>query len=194
MIVYLQWALAVPEGWQQWDVTGNAQIRNAAKKAEPVGGEVLDQTPGWLMAANIQGVGISGGDHVALMHEKVGQGPSAEDKLTVASWGDDPDDWPVGNRWAKVWTFLPPAPDPNYGGMMNTRQTGQRYADPGGELATGWDQHGTPYLPYAQFLSDVLPTIDSRNVFHGIWVDDASYQAHRALQTRHDWMEWIAGN
>jgi hypothetical protein len=193
MIVYLQWALAVPEGWQSWDVTSNTLIRNAAKKAEPVGGEVLDQTPGWLVAANIQGVGVSGYDHVGLEHAKVGTGPSAQDRLTLTCWNDDPDDWPVGERWAQVWTFLPPAPDPAFDGATNTRQTITRYADAGGEIATKWDalKAEIPTFNYQPFTS--LPMPDSRNVFHGIWVDQVTWDAHVALQSRHEWMEWIGG-
>jgi len=187
MIVYLQWALAVPEGWQSWDVTSNTLIRNAAKKAEPQGGEVLDQTPGWLVAANIQGVTVSGWDHVGLEHAKAGSGPSAQDKLTLTCWNDDPDDWPVGQRWAAVWTFMDPAPDPALGGVTNTRQTIALYADPGSTVRSAWESQGTTGV--LDFTA--LPIPDARNTFHGIWADQATWNAHEALQSFHGWREWI---
>lgn len=180
MRVYLQWALAVPEDWESFDVTGNAQIRNAAKKAEPTGGETLDQTPGWLVSANIQGVIVDGWDHVALEYEKIGQGQSAEDKLTLTGWNDDPDDWPVGERWASRWTFLPVNPD------GTTRQTQQFYADAGGEQHT-WLSANNTILPFED-----LPEVPSRNVFHGIWVTDQSYADHRAMRTTHGYADWMA--
>lgn len=187
MRVYLQWALAVPEGWQSWDVTSNTLIRNAAKKAEPQGGEVLDQQPGWLVSANIQGVTVQGWDHVALEHAKIGSGPSAEDQLTLTCWNDDPDDWPDG-PWGSVWTFMDPAPDPAFGGAVNTRQTITRYATPGSAVALRWAALGADFLPFAQ-----MPVPDARNTFHGIWVDQATWDAHVALLTLHEWMEWIGG-
>lgn len=173
MIVYLQWAKAVPETWEQYDVRNNAEVRRFARKAEPNAQSALDQNPGWLVAANIQGVTVSGWDHVGL---EVGTG----DLVTLSCWNDDPDDWSVGHRWGAVWTFLPLAPDftlpGELNGVLNTRQTCTVYSED--------DEHG-PHQPWADF-----PYPDSRNVFHGIWADQATWDAHVALQAPHEWMEW----
>lgn len=178
MIVYLQWAKAVPESWESYDLTSNAQVRRFARKAEPNANSALDQQPGWLVAANIQGVTVTGWDHVGV--------EVSGDLITLSCWNDDPDDWPVGERWGNVWTFLPCAPDyslPGHlNGAMNTRQTSTCYADPGSNA----DVHNPGAMDFALF-----PYPDTRNVFHGIWVGDTLWAEHEQLQAPHGWREWI---
>ena len=113
MIIYLQWAMAVPKDWTAVNVTRDQQIRTAAKKAEPIGNEILDNNPGWLFGANCQGIDFSGFDHTAI---EVLQG----DGLRITVWNDDPEDYPPGTRFAIRWDLFPPAADPKIGNRINT--------------------------------------------------------------------------
>lgn len=176
MIIYLQWAMAVPENWTAVDVTRPQQIRQASKKAEPVGGEVLDNEPGWLFSANCQGIEFSGYDHTAV--EILAGGG-----LRITGWQDDTEDF-GDTRWATRWDLMPPAPDPNIGGLVNTIQTRTIWATPD---AAAEFFPGTPVLPWEQF---VLPP--ANHTFHGIWVTDpVLYDAHINIRTPHGWREWV---
>lgn len=172
MIIYLQWAKAVPEDWFAVDITRDQQIRTAAKKAEPTGNETLDNNPGWLFGANCQGIDFSGFDHTAI---EVLQG----DGLRITVWNDDPEDFPPGTRYAIRWDLFPPAGDPNIGGQINTVQ-----------FRTAWAEFGAGVvnaLPWEQF---VLPP--SNQTFHGIWVTDpVIFEQHFEVRTPRGWREWI---
>lgn len=172
MIIYLQWAMAVPQDWTAVDVTRNQQIRNAAKKALPTGGEVLDNNPGWLNSANCQGISFSGWDHTAI--EVIGDG------LRITGWCDDPEDFPPGTKYAIRWDLMPPAPDPAIGGRMNTVQTRTVWA----ESNAGMD-HTNP-LPWSQF---VLPP--ANQTFHGIWLTEEQFNEHMSIRSLHGWKEWV---
>lgn len=88
MRVYLQWALADPQGWEAHDIDSAADWAALPSKPEPVGGETLDNTPGWLARIDVAGIGQWGGyDHVHF------------DGTTLTCWNDDPTDWPVGFRF-----------------------------------------------------------------------------------------------
>lgn len=172
MIIYLQWAMAVPQDWAAVDVTRDQQIRNAAKKAEPVGGEVLDNTPGWLIGANCQGITFNGYDHVAVQ-------TLAGNGLKFTCWQDDPVDFPPGTRYAVRWDLMPPTFDVSINGINTVQQRtlwAEANAGPGLEGA----------LPWSQF---VLPPANM--TFHGIWVTDQQFQDHLNIRSFHGWREWI---
>lgn len=171
MIIYLQWAMAVPQDWTAVDVTHDNQIRRASKKAEPTGNETLDNQPGWLISANCQGVIFNGYDHIAV-ETLQGNG------LRITGWQDDPEDFPPGMRYAIRWDFFPPTGDPRIGGRINTVQS-----------RTVWAESGVGYpdsLPWEQF---VLPP--ANQTFHGIWVTDEEFKAHEEVRTLRGWREWI---
>lgn len=171
MIIYLQWAMAVPQDWTAVDITRDQQIRNAAKKAVPTGGEVLDNNPGWINAANCQGISFSGYDHIAV--QVSGNG------LIITGWEDDPVDFPPGTRYAIQWNLQPPAFDPKVN-EINTIQTLKVWAEANAGIA-----YDNP-LPWSQF---VLPP--ANQTFHGIWVSDQEFQDHAVVRSVHGWKEWI---
>lgn len=189
MKVLLQWTKANPTDWVEFDLRDTPQLRRVwerlAKKAEPVGGETIDDQPGWIYNINIQGVEFAGNDHYAaeLLNDPVwGFG------LRVIAWNDDPEDYPPGQRFALSWELFEPGPDPRYGGQINTRQRLTVYdeRDP-----SPWVGHSTTLgpvtiLPWADF---VVPTGSLTR--HGIWVSDELAAAHRAVSTRRGWREWI---
>jgi hypothetical protein len=175
MIIYLQWAMAVPQDWTAVDVTRDQQIRNATKKAEPTGNEVLDNNPGWLFNANCQGLSFGGHDHTAI---EVLQG----DGLRITIWNDDPEDFPPGTRYAIRWDLFPPAADPRIGNRINTVQFRTVWAEPGSDFGN----KPYPVLSWDQF---VLPP--ANQTFHGIWVSEEKMLEHMAVLTLHGWKEWI---
>lgn len=157
--------------------------RTLPKKPQPVGGEVIDNTPGWPYAVNIQGVIFSGYDHYAAT--------ITNKRLVVYVWNDDPDDFPTpDDRWACVWSFGPLAPDARHGGALNTDQLLTVYA--GANVTALWEGRSTSggpvtVLPWADF------TPPAENVTrHGIWLPDPLHEAHRQRQSAHGWQEWSA--
>lgn len=179
MIIYLQWAMAVPEDWTAVDVTNNSQIRRAAKKAEPTGNETLDNNPGWLFGANCQGIDFSGHDHTAI-ETLQGNG------LRITVWNDDPEDFPPGTRFAIRWDLFPPAGDSSIGGRLNTVQFRTLWGESQSDavlIATP----SSPMLPWSEF---VLPP--ANQTFHGIWVTDpVIFEQHLSIRSLHGWKEWI---
>jgi hypothetical protein len=129
------------------------------------------------VAVNIQGVTMSGWDHIGLT--------VTHDMITASCWNDDEDDWPIGERWGGVWTFRPLAPDHKLPGklkgVMNTRQTFTQYGEPQSPPVLA----ELPYLPFADF-----PYPDERNVFHGTWVEEELWKSHESKQKLLSWEEW----
>src|SRR5262245_24481811 len=176
MNVLLQWALAVPADWESIDVvvSGNTAWRRLAKLALPDAGSVITQTKGWINAVNCQGILMSGYDHYAV--EPVND-PQWGVGLRFSLWQDDPDDFPVGERWATVWELFDPAPDPAYGGSVNTRQRRLMYSEfdnPG--KTHEWQNFTKP--------ADAVTR-------HGIWMTDQLFTAHRNAESPHGWREWV---
>ena len=182
MLVYVQWVMRDAAPWVPLNVTNENVVRALPKKGEPrLTGRTLNNQPGWINAWNCQGVTGEGWDHVAFQHD------DATDLLTVSCWNDDPVDWPVGTRWAYVWTFLPLAPDHSLPGdmkgILNTRQTITMYAE------DGFDGPRPPgSRPYSEF---VVPPADL--TFHGAWMSDTAFSDHRNARAHHEWMEWGDG-
>ena len=181
MRCYLQWTLRDPTDWIALDIdTSGARRRvweRLPTRTEPTRDELggLDNTEGWPFDLDIQGVTFGGQDHYALRPLAAG--------LEVTTWNDDPDDWPPGTRQAQVWTFLEPAPDPDFGGAVNTRQTRIVYAEQP-ELYVA--DKRTTIRPWSEF---VLPA--SALTRHGVWVTQEKLAEHHAVRTRHNWREWV---
>lgn len=177
MKILVQWTKLNPEGWVELDLRDTPQLRRAwerlAKKAEPTGGETLDNTEGWIFDINVQGIHFGGSDHYAV--ELL---TTPEFGLRITTWNDDPVDWPVGTRIATRWTLLEPAFDPAVG-QVNTRQTREFWAD---DLVR-WPQA----MPYSLFVPP--PAAITR---HGIWVTQQKLEEHIAVRgTSRGWREWI---
>ena len=127
----------------------------------------------------VQGVRFNGADHYAV--ERVTIGLEAGIKVTV--WNDDPDDWPVGERHARVWTFLPLAADPNLGGAINTRQSQVLYAE--GERFSRIPPQNTTVLPWVDFIPPAAAITR-----HGVQLTNAKYAEHMAAQAEWGWRHW----
>ena len=119
MKLLVQWATKHPLGWVELD---SADWSALAKKPVPVGGEEIDDEPGWLSNVCVQGQCTGSADHVAVEH--------LGDSVRVTSWLDDPEDYEPGEFFARVITFHPLKPDPALGGAINTDIESVMYAGP----------------------------------------------------------------
>ena len=176
MRIYIQWATVIPQDWIEID---SSEWSDLPKRDEPSGGEVIDGTPGWLAALNVQGMRFAS-DHVAV-RDFGAQG------VTVTTWNDDPQDRSPGLFVGKVWTIPPLQPDPKLGGHLNTAITFEVYA-------------GRDALP--QFVGDDV-AVELRGAFrwqdftppsraltrHGIWLPEQAWEAHRAVQSVRSWRQ-----
>ena len=182
MRLYVQWTLAAPGDWVAIDMTRDPHWRTLPKKPEPVGGEVIDQSPGWVMALNIQGVIFGGYDHYSVRYSDV------DGALIATGWNDDPVDWPPGTREAYEWTFLPPAPDARLAGRFNTVQTCRVFTEQFPHAWEGSNSSGGPnlVLPWSSFTPP-----QANMTRHGIWVSDTLLMEHFAARTPHGWREWL---
>lgn len=180
MLVYVQWAKAHPTDYDVYEIASMRDVRRLPRKGIPSGGETLDDNAGWLSDVVVQGVSFEGWDHASADFPAPGV-------LRVIVWNDDPVDYPDG-PWAQVWDFHDPVPDARHG--VNTLQYLTVYTDVPALIAfwTGQSTTGGPVvvLPWADF-----PQPAANVTLHGIWVDDALYQQHLAVRTRHGWREWI---
>ena len=182
MRLYVQWTKANAEDWVALDLDTSSQRRRVwerlPKKAEPVGGEIIDNAAGWVFAVNVQGVHFEGYDHYAVV-------PLASGGLRVIIWNDDPADFTPDTFVAQVWTFETVAPDPKIGGALNTRQSRVVYAGPvtrAAWLATGPIEN-TVILPWADFTPP-----STTITFHGIWTTNPDQ--HYMVRAFHGWEEW----
>lgn len=185
MRVYVQWTNANPGDWFSVDITKMSDLRNWPRKAEPQGGETIDDTPGWVHTIMVQGVSIQSFDHYSVSFPT-----PADGSLSILAWNDDPVDWPAG-PWGIIWTFHPPQSDPAVGGRMNTLQyldvygTTPFYPDNGSIITTGGPATFHDWVDF--------PEPSAAYVLHGIWTEDALNEAHLAMQQQHPhgWREWV---
>lgn len=172
----IQWSLLHPQDWV--DVTDPSTWRNLPSKPAPVGGEVLDDVPGWVCAICVQGVDFEGYDHyaVAVLRPKGFQ---------IIAWNDDPIDH-AGDFHAMIWTFNDPGPDARYGGRVNTHQALEVYQQAQHFPADLTTSDGPAvYHAWADF---VPPT--TKAIRHGVWMTDEQFAAHQAARTSHPWTDW----
>lgn len=183
MKVLVQWARKNPKGWEELDAK---DWRHLPKRPIPAHGEkgAQDDAPGHLRNVNVQGLTCEGYDHISVEPIIIGN----DEGVKLTTWNDDPDDYPIGERNAIVWTILPLAPDPHLGMAINTRQSCVRYCE--GEryqrLVADKPQN-TTVRPWSEF---VTPAEESTR--HGIWLDDSKLVEHvdKAPQHEWGWMNW----
>lgn len=176
MKIYVQWTQAEAGDWLEMDSHAWAA---QARKPVPQGGEMIDDSEGWIYALNVQGVTFEAFDHYAIE-------PIPGNGCRVTVWQDDPEDFAPEEMFAQVWEFLPPAPDERLGGRMNTRQSLTIYAGNPSRYSQS-DIMAEPAKPLDEF---VPPHEHAR---HGITVPEKQVQAHRAVRSPHGWREWIDG-
>jgi hypothetical protein len=183
--VFVQWAKANP---QDWVLTDTGTWSSLSTKLDPVGDvslaglgigdSLLNQSPGWIFAVNVQGVNFDYYDHYAV-EETAGV-------VKITGWRDDPILFPEGTKQADVGTFNQPTFDIKVG-QTNTSQSFVIYAQPNNQWwSRGCNPCGGIVLkPYTDFVApSVLITKP------GIYVSDAKWAEHLAARTLHGWKEW----
>lgn len=119
MKLLVQWATAHARDWTEID---SADWAGLPKKSVPVGGELIDDVPGWLFDVCVQGMCSGTGDHVAVEH--------LGDSVRLTVWKDDVEDYTPDELFARVLTFHPLKPDAKLGGAINTDIESVIYAGP----------------------------------------------------------------
>lgn len=181
MRVLVQWTRAHPRGWEEVDSAAFGQMPVRPLPGPGVLGGA-DDVPGWVHRLNVQGVELTA-DHYAVE-------PLPGGGCRVFAWNDDPEDYPPGEKYARVLEFLPLAPDARFGGAWNTRQRQVVYAEPAvlGRMTGHGPVEHTEFRPWAEFVAP--PEMITR---HGVWVADALNARHDAALTVRGWREWIEG-
>jgi len=175
MRVGVQWSLAAPTDWRWVEVTHTRQRWASLPKKPLPHGASVNSEPGWVCGLLCQGIVMRGFDHYAV--ETVTD-PEWGEGLRFTLWQDGPD-FEAGQRWATGWELFEPAPDPAFGGAVNTRQRRTVYAEPDAG-------HPDPdALPFDQF---VPPT--EAVTRHGVWMSDDRFEAHHQAAPARPWMDW----
>lgn len=120
-------------------------------------------------ALNVQGVIFEGFDHYSV--------GSVTGGCTVTCWNDPGGDPPMR------WTFLDPAPDPAFGGRVNTRQQLEVFSaeDPLAQTSTSMGK--------VRLRASFTPPAGSRS---GRQVPDELHAKHQLARTVRGWQEWVA--
>lgn len=181
MKTIVQWAARNPQDWIEIDSSLWATLPS---RAEPTPGQLggSNNQLGWINGLMVQGVVFNGADHYAVEDVVIG----LDAGVRVTSWWDDPDDYPVGERRARVWTILPLAPDPALGNAINTRQSQVVYAE--GARFTNLEQNlpqNTSVRPWSEFVPP-----SAAITRHGVWLTDAKYAEHVATRREWGWRHW----
>jgi hypothetical protein len=173
--LYIQWSTRTFHDWIQvessaWD--------GLSGRPEPQGTEEggHDDVPGWIFDLNVQGVMFGGYDHYAVEE-------APPDGIRVTVWNDDPAEFPDGQKYARAWTFLPPAPDARFGGAMNTRQSQIIYAQP--LMAARLDGQ-----PNVRGWSEFVPPVEEV-IRHGIWVPKPVLMTLWKDRRHVGWRDWL---
>jgi hypothetical protein len=185
--VLVQWTQGTPADWTEVDSGTWQTLPDRGLPAPAVLGGV-DNNLGWVHRLNCQGVSFIG-DHYAV--EDIPGG------CRVTAWWDDPDSYPDGQWYARVMTFLDPAPDERIGGAMNTRQSQVVYAQPdalatfaAAFLVTVADLdtavENCVFRPWTDFVPP--PTSATR---HGIWTSDELNRGHEQALSVRGWRDWL---
>jgi hypothetical protein len=131
----------------------------------------------------VQGRVYDGADHYAVRNLPGGG-------IKVFLWYDDPDDWPPGQRWARVTTIPVLGPDPLLGGAINTRYTDVVYAEGGLKPALRAAYRNNPRVTVRDW-TDFNPP--QTKVLHGKWVPDNQHADLLTSRRVAGWREWTEG-
>ena len=174
MKVLIQWSQAEPKDWQEVDSASWALLPS---KSEPVGGETIDNSLGWVTAINIQGCVYKGFDHYAVEDLSLG-------RCRLICWNDDPVDWPGNERHAIIHTFAPLQPDSLLGNAINTKQTREVFATGTARTRLLTNAPTDTFSAWSKFIPPAAALIR-----HGIWLSDLLFAAHTAMRSRIGWRE-----
>lgn len=204
MKIFVQWATDDPmAALQELD---SSEWDALPKRPAPVGGELIDDQPGWVRSLNIQGI-TPHKDHYC-----VEDMPNGSVKMT--HWNDDPDDWTPEEFIAEETIIRPLKMQFNevHGKeILNTDHHVIIYADPSRwdkfnhlvsdsiELKT-WAEFVIPgqNKTMAQLNDQQKAAIYKNNnkVRHGVWLPDSLNNAHeivmkKSSKVKRGWREWV---
>jgi len=187
MKVLVQWTQVNPRDWvvvesTDWGRTKKRPVPPASR-GRPTNDNDIGEAEGWVYDLMVQGISFGGADHYAVQDLLDGSGG-----IRVTVWNDDPDDFPLGERFAEVWTLYPLVSDPRMGGAINTRQFRVVYAQ--ANAFTRWASYpkqNTEVRPWSEFVPP--PAALTR---HGIWITNDLARRHDAAQSLKGWQdkEW----
>jgi hypothetical protein len=157
MKIYIQWTTNPASGWIKYD---HKDWSNILFKPAPVGGEIIDDTPGWIFRLNVQGV-IFGGDHISMWEE--------EGKLRVSLINNDRDDFSLNDMLKVDFSFDTVLE--NKTNSMYTRTRQSRSLEKG-------------------FNNETFKFPQNSIVGHGIWVNQNLYNDHNSFKPSgwRDWI------
>lgn len=177
MKILVQWGTTDPRSWSEYDSSDWARL---PRRPEPKSDTVVPADEGYGVAFNVQGV-VFAGDRLGMVPLPDGLG------VEVHEVWDDPEDYAVGWRHARVWTIPHLGPDPLRNGAINTRLTQTIYA--GADVAAMMRyMKATNIHPWEEYT----PLPDAAYI-HGLWLPNDLYQAHAALHVTRGWREWVEG-
>ncbi len=178
MKILIQWTTNPARGWVEMD---SSQWSTLPKKPLPVGGEIIDNTPGWIYAINCQGV-IFSGDHYCVKDLRGGG-------VEIITWTDDLDDRPEDEFYSLNAFLIPPGydGDPSVK-KINTRQQYNIYANK--KIADLLAEGVCSNRQMLGSFKDFIPPSDEL-VRHGINVPDNLSEGHKKIVTIRGWREWI---
>jgi len=196
MKIYIQWTT---DPAQDWVLIDSADWSSLPKKPEPVGGEVVDSSLGWVYSINCQGCMFSG-DHYAIVDLPDGS-------TAVASWTDDIDDRPESEFHGTIGIFLDPAYDSHPKVQaVNTQQQFNVYAnglifnriqsDPAENRSLDIFDNFVPpgqTKKMSEFKPGELDRLYQKSnlIRHGINVSEQLHSDHQSVKTVRGWREWI---
>lgn len=175
MKLQVQWTLAAPQPYEWID---SSEWAGLPFKAEPIGGEIIDEIKGWPYAIACQGIPMYA-DHYAV--------EDGIDSIVIYTWNDDPEDYPVGEKFGAIWEFFPI-------GVSNTNQKLERFGEENylaklvqasewtcaGEIGTRREVERKAWNFY-RYPAEAL-------IRHGIWVPDPTiYDVFEPAS----WLAWI---
>jgi hypothetical protein len=157
--------------------------------ASPADWETIDsQDWGALASVDFHGLCVQGRTYDGADHYAVRNLPSGGIKVFL--WYDDPDDWPPGQRWARVTTVPFLKPDAALGGAINTCDTDVVYAEAGIKSVLAAAYRGNPRVRVADWADFTPPQAKTQ---HGIWTPDAQHEDLLAARRIAGWREWTEG-
>jgi hypothetical protein len=195
MDLWVQWTKNPPEDWEVYTLgpTGAANRRwqNSPKKPRLSGGierdAELDSAPGYIYDLALFGVWLGGMDVYSA--EILGSGQNYS--IRVTCWNDDPAQYPVGERWGRVTTFLNARTSGRPSGYpFNIEQA--YYAEPNSSIAQGLGWRETPSglaVPVHPWSELVMPAENLRR--YGVQVSDELAAAHTAVRQPIPYTGWV---
>lgn len=177
----IQWTQDSPNDWDE--------IPFADWSKQPDGGVPVDawtpsQAKKWPHAICMFGTVFRNYDHLAVVPLS-GNGLDTGPFVRIVGWNDDPDDFPIGHRYAFEMDFWHIQADPRLGNGLNTKAVSRVYVEPIAALRFQRPVQNRTVFPWTDF---VPPPAELTR--HGIWEPDTLYDDHNLARHNPSWREW----